>query len=138
MKPSGSTLGQSVARVEDAALLAGHARFLDDLPVRTDTLHAAVVRSPHAHASVLSIEASAALALKGVAGVLTGNDVHKWSKPFVVGVKQPMEHWCLAMERVRYVGEPVAIVMAEDRYVAEDAAELIEVEYEPGIGLYIM
>ncbi len=120
-----------MARVEDAALLAGHARFLDDLPVRTDTLHAAVVRSPHAHASVLSIEASAALALKGVAGVLTGNDVHKWSKPFVVGVKQPMEHWCLAMERVRYVGEPVAIVMAEDRYVAEDAAELIEVEYEP-------
>ena len=131
MGSSSTLLGKAVARVEDAALLTGRARFLDDLPVRADTLHAAVVRSPHAHAEVLSIDASAALALEGVASVLTGEDVRQWSKPFVVGVKQPMEHWCLAMERVRYVGEPVAIVMAEDRYVAEDAADLIEVAYKP-------
>lgn len=131
MSSPSSQLGRSVSRVEDAALLTGRARFMDDIPVRADTLHAAVVRAPHAHAEILAIDAAAALAIDGVAAVLTGEDVRKWSKPFVVGVKQPMEHWCLAMERVRYTGEPVAIVVARDRYLAEDAADLVHVAYRP-------
>ena len=126
-----SRVGQSVERVEDNALLTGRARFLDDMPVRADTVHAAVVRSSHAHAEVLAIDVSAALAHPGVVGVLTGADAIRWSKPFVVGVKQPMEHWCLAVDKVRYVGEPVAVVLAEDRYIAEDAAELVLVTYKP-------
>jgi hypothetical protein len=64
-----------------------------------------------------------------VRAVLTGADVAAWSMPFAVGVKQPMEHWSIAIDRARYVGEPVAVVMAESRYFAEDALELIRVEY---------
>ena len=62
--------------------------------------------------------------------MISGTDVKKWTKPFVVGVKQPMEHWCMAVDKVRYVGEPLAIILASDRYKAEDAAELVDVEYE--------
>ncbi len=123
-------VGRSVERVEDAALLTGRGLFADDAGQTPGTLHAAIVRSPHGHAQVLGIDTRAAMAMPGVRAVLTGDDVRQWSNPFVVGVKQPMEHWCLAMERVRYVGEPVAVVVAEDRYLAEDAAELIEVRYD--------
>ncbi len=126
-----SHIGKSAEREEDNALLTGRARFLDDMPVRADTLHAACVRSDQAHAKILSVDVSKALAIHGVVHVLTGDDVVRWSKPFVVGVKQPMEHWCLAVDRVRYVGEPVAIVIAEDRYIAEDAAEVIAIDYAP-------
>lgn len=124
-------IGQSIEREEDNALLSGRARFLDDVPVRPDTLHAAFVRSTHAHANIKAIDFAEALALDDVAAVMTGNDIRAWSKPFVVGVKKPMEHWCLAVDRVRYVGEPVAMVIAKDRYIAEDAAEKVVVEYEP-------
>ena len=62
--------------------------------------------------------------------MISGTDVKKWTKPFVVGVKQPMEHWCMAVDKVRYVGEPLAMILASDRYKAEDAAELVDVEYE--------
>jgi 2-furoyl-CoA dehydrogenase large subunit len=62
--------------------------------------------------------------------VLTSADVKAWAQPFVVGVKAPMQHWCLAMDRVRYVGEPVAVVMADSRAQAEDALDAIEVHYE--------
>ena len=82
----------------------------------------------------MAIDSSAALALPGVRAVLTGADVAAWSTPFAVGVKQPMEHWSLAIERARYVGEPVAVVMAESRYLAEDALELIKVEYASAAG----
>jgi 2-furoyl-CoA dehydrogenase large subunit len=78
---------------------------------------------------LLAIDAAAALNLRGVHAVLTGEDVQRWSKPFVVGVKQPMAQWALAIDRVRHVGEPVAVVIAEDRYIAEDALELIRVDY---------
>ena len=122
-------IGHSIEREEDNALLSGRARFLDDVPSRPDTLHAAFVRSAHAHAEIASIDVSEALALNGVAAVLTGDDVKAWSKPFVVGVKQPMEHWCLAVDRVRYVGEPVAMIVAKDRYVAEDATDKVVVSY---------
>lgn len=131
MTASSSHVGISIEREEDNALLTGRARFLDDMPVRQDTLHAAFVRSAHAHASVKSIDVTAALAVDGVIDVLTGDDITKWSKPFVVGVKQPMEHWCLAVDRVRYAGEPVVMVIGRDRYAAEDGAEQIVVEYEP-------
>lgn len=124
-----SHVGQSVARVEDDALLSGRGRYGDDLGVPSGTLHAAVLRSPHAHAELLRLDASAALALPGVRAVLTGEDVQRWSQPFVVGVKQPMQHWALAVERVRYVGEPVAVVIAESRYLAEDALDAIRVDY---------
>lgn len=116
-------------RVEDDALLSGRGRFADDLGIATNTLHAAVLRSPLAHAELVSVDASAALARPGVRAVLTGDDVQRWSQPFVVGVKQPMQHWALAVNRVRYTGEPVAVVIAEDRYLAEDALEAIRVEY---------
>ena len=125
----GSHVGQSVPRVEDDALLSGRGRYGDDLGVPSGTLHAAVLRSPHAHAELLLLDASAALALPGVRAVLTGEDVRRWSQPFVVGVKQPMEHWALAVDRVRYAGEPVAVVIAESRYLAEDALDAIRVNY---------
>lgn len=124
-------VGQSLERIEDDALLRGRGRYGDDLGVPPGTLHAAVLRSPHAHAEVVSVDPSAALAMRGVRAVLTGEDVKRWSKPFVVGVKQPMQHWALAVDRVRYVGEPVAVVVAEDRYLAEDALDAIRVEFRP-------
>ena len=123
-------VGQGIERLEDAALLTGRGAFADDLGVKPGTLHAAVLRSPHAHAELLAIDVAAALALPGVRAVLTGADVKRWSQPFVVGVKQPMQHWALAVDRVRYVGEPIAVVVAEDRYLAEDAVDAIQVSYQ--------
>ena len=123
--------GQSIERVEDAALLTGRGRYIDDLGVRADTLHAAILRSPHAHAFVRSLATAAALRAPGVAAVLTGADVMKLSSPLAVGVRAPIQCWPIATDRVRYVGEPVAVVVAADRYLAEDALELIEVDYEP-------
>jgi 2-furoyl-CoA dehydrogenase large subunit len=124
-------VGRRIERVEDAALLSGRGRYADDLGTKPGTLHAAIVRSPHAHAVVKAVDASRAVQERGVRAVLTGDDVKRWSQPFVVGVKQPMSHWSLAVERVRYVGEPVAVVIAESRYLAEDALDLVRVDYEP-------
>lgn len=124
-------IGAKQSRLEDEALLRGLGQYADDLPVAPGTLEAAVLRSPHAHARVLAVDSSDALALPGVHAVLTGEDVRAWAAPFPVGVRQPMEHWCLAVERVRYVGEPVAVVIAEDRYRAEDALDAVRVDYEP-------
>src|SRR5277367_6243644 len=122
-------VGQSIPRVEDAALLTGRGRFVDDLGVRPGTLHAAILRSPHAHADILSIDCEAARRADGVVAVLTGDDIKALTTSLVVGVKAPVECWPIAVERVRYVGEPVAVVVAKDRYIAEDAVDLIEVEY---------
>jgi 2-furoyl-CoA dehydrogenase large subunit len=120
---------QQPTRVEDADLLRGRGRFADDLPEPRGVLHTAILRSPHGHAELVSIDASAALAMPGVACVVTGEDARRWTKPFAVAVKTPMQHWCLAVDRVRYVGEPVAVVLAQDRHLAEDALERIAVEY---------
>ena len=122
-------VGRPLERLEDAALLTGRGRFGDDLGTAPGTLHAAVLRSPHPHAELIAIDAREALKLPGVRAVLTGEDVKRWSQPFVVGVKAPMQHWALAVKRVRYAGEPVAVVVAEDRYLAEDALDAIRVEY---------
>ncbi|MFC4275676.1 xanthine dehydrogenase family protein molybdopterin-binding subunit [Achromobacter aloeverae] len=126
-----SHVGQGRERVEDQAILAGRGRYGDDAALHPGTLHAAIVRSPHAHARLTGIDIAKAMALPGVRAVLVGADLAAWSRPFVVGVKQPMEQWSLAVDKVRYVGEPVAVVVAENRYLAEDGADLVQVSYEP-------
>jgi 2-furoyl-CoA dehydrogenase large subunit len=122
-------VGRSIERVEDGALLSGGGRFIDDLGVNAGTLHAAILRSPHGHAELISIDITAAKQAPGVAAVLTGADIKALTTSLVVGVKAPVECWPMAVDRVRYVGEPVAIVVASDRYKAEDALDLIEVRY---------
>ena len=111
-------LGASVVRKEDPALLSGRGRYADDLPVPAGTLQAHVIRSPHPHADIVRIDAAEALAKDGVWAVITGEDVKKLSDPFLVALKAPVHQWTLAVERVRYVGEPVALVVAESRYLA--------------------
>ena len=130
-EPSSPWVGRSIPRVEDAALLTGKGRFIDDIGVRPGTLHAAILRSPHAHADIVSIELSAASQARGVVAILAGEDVKALTASLVVGVKAPVECWPIAVGRVRYVGEPVAVVVATDRYLAEDAVDLIEVLYRP-------
>jgi 2-furoyl-CoA dehydrogenase large subunit len=126
---TGARIGQALQRVEDFALLTGRGRFADDLPVAAGTLHAAILRSPHPHADILAIDTVRALEMPGVACVVTGEDGRRWTGPFIAAVKSPFEHWCLASDRVRYQGEPVAVVVAGDRYRAEDALDVIEVTY---------
>ncbi len=123
-------LGQALERLEDHALLTGRGSYADDLAVKPGTLHAAVYRSPHAHARLLSVDTQRAAQLPGVRAILTADDVRAWSKPFISGIKQGTELWALAMDKVRYVGEPIAVVVAESRYLAEDALELIQAQYE--------
>ena len=126
-----STKDQKTLRKEDASLLSGRGRYADDLPVPVGTLHAHVIRSPHAHADIVRIDVRQALAHEGVWAVITGEDVLKLSEPFLGAVKTPVQQWSLAVGRVRYVGEPVALVVADSRYIAEDAAELVAIDYEP-------
>ncbi len=123
-------VGQPLKRVEDPRLLTGRGVFVADLPL-TEPYAAAILRSPHAHARIRSIDTSAAMDAPGVAGVITGADVLAHTQPFAVGVEAPVKYYCLATDKARFVGEPVAVVIARDRYLAEDALELIQVEYEP-------
>jgi 2-furoyl-CoA dehydrogenase large subunit len=123
-------VGRTVERVEDEALLRGEGRFMDDLEPVPHAWHAAIVRSQLPHARV-SVDASPALRVAGVRGVLTGDDVERLSRPFPAGIASPVPHYATAVGTARYVGEPLAVVVARDRYVAEDAAELVEVRYEP-------
>jgi 2-furoyl-CoA dehydrogenase large subunit len=122
-------LGRSVERIEDATLLIGRGHYTDDMPVQAGTLHAAVLRSPHAHAEILGIDVVKAKARPGVVAILTGREIKQDSDPFLIVLRQPMDQWSLAVDRVRFVGEAVALVVAEDRYVAEDALDDIAVEY---------
>jgi len=124
-------IGKSVSRVEDGRLLTGRGTFIDDHPPVANACHAAIVRSPHAHARIRGWDVSAALAMEGVVGVLTGAEVAKACKPFGVGVTAPIHYYPSATDKVRFVGEPVAVVVARDRYLAEDAAEAVVVDYEP-------
>ncbi len=123
-------VGQGVKRVEDQRLLTGNGRFVDDLEPVANIAHAAILRSTQGHAKIVSINTNEAEEAPGVLGVLTGEDVQELSKPFPLAVNVPVNYYSMATDRVRYVGEPVAVVVAENRYVAEDAAELIQVEYE--------
>jgi 2-furoyl-CoA dehydrogenase large subunit len=126
---SGSHPG--LPRVEDYALLTGRGRFCDDLPHPAGAFYAAILRSPHPHAEICAIDARLAMAVRGVVCVLTGDDVMRWTRPFTVAVKNSVAHRCLAIDRVRYVGEPVAVAVACDRHAAEDALERIAVDYRP-------
>jgi 2-furoyl-CoA dehydrogenase large subunit len=126
----GPWVGRSVLRCEDDALLRGEGRFLDDLVPVARPYHAAVVRSQLAHARI-EVDASGALAQPGVVGVLTGVDVAALSRPFPAGIETGVPQYAAAIDAVRYVGEPIAVVVARDRYLAEDAAELVEVDYDP-------
>jgi 2-furoyl-CoA dehydrogenase large subunit len=128
---SSGWIGKSVTRVEDGRLLTGCGNFIDDHPPVANLCHAAIVRSPHAHARILGYELTAALAMEGVVGIITGADVAAACKPFGVGVTTPVHYYPAATDKVRFVGEPVALVVARDRYLAEDAAEAVGVKYEP-------
>jgi 2-furoyl-CoA dehydrogenase large subunit len=128
---SESWVGRPLPRLEDEALLRGEGRFIDDLDPVANVRHAAVLRSPFAHARIARLDVSGAAELPGVVGILTGADVAELSRPFPAGIESPVPQYAAAHETVRYVGEPVAVVVARDRYVAEDAVELIDVDYEP-------
>lgn len=122
-------VGKSVQRVEDVRLTSGYGRYVDDFK-DPDTLYCAILRSPYGHARILNIDASKAVAHPNVLSVITGNDVRKVCDPVPPYLGAPVLHYCLAVDKVRFVGEPVVAIAATDRYSAEDALELVEVEYE--------
>jgi len=124
-------VGRSIPRVEDAGLLTGRGQYIDDLPTATGTRALAFVRSPHGHATIDSIDITAASKAPGVLAVITGADVASLTRSMTVGVKADVNCWPMAVDRVRYVGEPVAMIVATDRYLAEDAADLVVVDYAP-------
>jgi CO/xanthine dehydrogenase Mo-binding subunit len=129
----GKWSGQSVPRKEDGRLLKGQGTFADDAWQRRMG-YAHFVRSPHAHARIVSIDTSRAESLDGVYATLTGEEVAELTEPFFQIAPEPggkIAEYSLAVERVRYQGDAVALVLAESREIARDAAELVEVEYEP-------
>ncbi len=125
-------VGAPVPLKEDVRLVAGRGRFIDDL-ARPRMLHAAMLRSPHAHARILSIDARAAESLAGVFAVVTGAEAARLTDPIrpLIPATAAVADYCLAVDRARYAGEPVAAVAAVDRATAEDALERIAIEYEP-------
>ncbi|MBM2811294.1 MAG: Carbon monoxide dehydrogenase [Chloroflexi bacterium] len=129
-EPRRSWLGQSVLRNEDPRFLTGNAQYVDDIRM-PGMLEAAMLRSPYAHAMIKKIDYSKALAMPGVHAIITGEDVVPLIEP-AHGSTYPAggDWYYIATDRARFVGEIIAIVAAEDRYIAEDAAEAIEVEYE--------
>ena len=132
--PRPGLIGQSVPRKEDRPLMTGQGCFADDFEL-TGAAEAAVLRSDQAHARIGEIDAAAARALPGVLDVITADDLEAGTRiPMRMFKREGMERFLqppLARERVRYSGEPVALVVAESRYVAEDAVGLINVDYEP-------
>jgi len=126
--------GAPVQRVEDDRLLRGRGRFTDDID--EGALECCFVRSPHAHARITSIDVNEARAMPGVAAVYTAADLPFGGLDLPLLIPHPnLTHGrtqrCLASEIVRYAGEAVAFIVAESRYLAEDAADLVQVEYEP-------
>ena len=132
---SGSVFGASVLRREDARFLTGRGRYTDDITI-PGTTHAAFVRSPHAHARIRSIDITRAQSVRGVRAVFTGAQLAAggvngipvgWLLPDIKTPSRPP----LAIGRARHVGEAVAVVIADNPYVARDAADLIDVDYDP-------
>src|SRR5271165_756199 len=128
--------GASIKRSEDPRILTGNGRYVDDIKL-PGMLHAAFVRSPLAHARVLSVDVSAARALPGVVAVFTGAELEGMTVPgpdvlmALLGVGGPTpEFTLLATDKVRFAGDPVAVVIAESRYLAEDGCELVDIEYD--------
>ncbi|HYY27406.1 MAG TPA: xanthine dehydrogenase family protein molybdopterin-binding subunit [Chthoniobacterales bacterium] len=126
--------GRPMKRVEDPRLIQGKATYVDDVKL-PGVLHAEFVRSPHAHAKILSIKTDAAKKLGGVIGVFTGADINDKVGPVPCASPlpggKPISHTVLAGTRVYFVGHPVAVVVAETRTIARDAVDLVEVDYEP-------
>ena len=131
-----SYIGAPIRRKEDRRFLTGRGQFVDDVRL-PNALHAAIVRSPHAHARIVSIDTSVAREMPGVADVLTFDDIAAAVEPRPIPVRLraysdllKFLQYPLAHGKVHYVGDPLAVVLAESRYLAEDAAEAVEVEYE--------
>jgi 2-furoyl-CoA dehydrogenase large subunit len=124
-------VGRPMLRVEDELLLRGLGSFVDDVDPVPHAGHAAILRSQLAHARITRLDVTRALAHEGVLGVLTGADVVAMSRPFPVAVEGVRPYYAAAADVARYSGEPLAVVVARDRYVAEDAVELIDVDYDP-------
>ncbi len=131
-----SLIGARIARIEDEPLLRGRGRFVDDIPA-PDALHACFVRSPHPHALIRGITSDAAAALPGVRAVLTLEDLAPVMRSRRMSRRSQSKAaldkawpFALADGEVSYVGEPVALVLADTRYLAEDAAALVAVDYE--------
>ena len=129
---AGSLLGTAVRRVEDLDLILGRGTFVDNLAqTRPDVLHGVFVRSPFARADISSLDTAEAAAAPGVAGVFTAADLGDRAVPLFASANDLVERFPLARRRVQYVGDPVALVVAESRALAVDAAELVDVDYEP-------
>jgi carbon-monoxide dehydrogenase large subunit len=135
------TIGAALPRKEDFRLVTGQGRYLDDIAV-PNCLHAHFVRSPHAHARIVAIDCKSACAAEGVVAVVTGRELAEWTMPLrmapTIEGLQPTEFPTLPFDKVRFIGDPIACIVATDRYLAEDAAELIEVAYhalEPVVDL---
>jgi carbon-monoxide dehydrogenase large subunit len=133
------TLGQRIKRNEDPRLLTGQALYVDDVDL-PNMLQAAFLRSPYAHARILNIDVSAALQREGVVAVYTAADLGDYWKPGPLLVSPPPVEGTtfnertqvpLAKDKVRFAGEPIVMVLAESRYIAEDALADIQVDYEP-------
>src|SRR5690349_15805216 len=131
--------GARIKRNEDPRLLTGQAQFVDDIHLH-GMLHAAFKRSDYAHARILSIDVDAARNMPGVIAVYTAEDLGDFWQPSPLLVPPPPAQYVqfnqrtggqLARDKVRYVGEPIAMVVATSRYIAEDALDAIEVDYEP-------
>ena len=134
MTDASGPIGRNIPRREDRRFLTGTARYIDDLPV-AGALHARFVRSPHAHARILGIDTSAARALPGVVAIATGHDLAQWTQalrlaPAIEGL-HPVTIETLPTTKVRFHGDPVACIVATSRTAADDAAELVAVEYDP-------
>jgi carbon-monoxide dehydrogenase large subunit len=130
-----SLIGKAVPRQEDDRLLRGRGRYVDDIPEPPQTLHLGFVLSPHAHALIRSIDTSAALAIEGVVAVYTGRDFLGRINALVPDKEQPgfqrVGRDAMPVDKVRFVGEALAVVVATSRYIAEDAVDTILVDYEP-------
>ena len=126
--------GQSIRRFEDHRLLTGQSSFVDDM-TRTGLLHALMIRSPHGHARIRSIDVSAAVALPGVAAVVTAQDMADIAQlptreSSDADEMHPPKHPALAVDKACYAGQPVAIVLADNIYTAQDAVDLVNIDYE--------
>ncbi|MFC0081011.1 xanthine dehydrogenase family protein molybdopterin-binding subunit [Aciditerrimonas ferrireducens] len=129
--PPGRWLGRPTPRLDDEPLLRGSAWFVDDLAPWPGLAEVAIVRAPLAHARLLGVETAAARQMPGVLGVLTGSDLERFLRPLPSVLSEAIPYRPIALDRVRYVGEPVAVVVATDRYRAEDAAEAVELDLDP-------
>jgi CO/xanthine dehydrogenase Mo-binding subunit len=123
-------IGRDIKRREDPALLTGSAIYTNDFTL-PGLLHAAVLRSPHAHARIAAVRCERARALEGVVAVLSGRELAEVIDPLPRFCAEEVVEHAVAVDKVRFAGEPVAVAVAESRYLAEDALDLVEVDYEP-------